>query len=205
MALWTVVRKSSLDEKMRSDPEYFSSKYNGILSTIKKHKMKRIGDKEIATQVTDGDHGNPEFSVEKGTAYYIKSKELTSFGIDFERAEKVTEEYATNLGDRCTLHKGEVLLSTVGTVGVPCIAIGDFPKAVLSRDIAKIVPNTSNILPEYLYLYLATDFCQSQIEREVSGSVQGGLYLHALKKIAINKTSMGFQLEIKKIVKKWLN
>ena len=162
--------------------------------------MKRIGDKEVAKLVTDGDHGNPEYTKNKTARYYIKSKELTSFGIDFETAEKVTDDYATKLGDRCVLHQGEVLLSTVGTVGVPCVAIGDFPSSVLSRDIAKIVPNTTNILPEYLYIYLSTDFCQLQIEREVSGSVQGGLYLHALKKIAVLKAGIPFQKKIKKIV-----
>jgi hypothetical protein len=200
MAICNIVKKSLTEDRKRSDPEYFSPRYDQLSTKIEKHKMHEIGHKEISSLVTDGDHGNPEYSEDKSGYYYIKSKDLTSFGIDFDLAEKVTEPYAKKLGDRCALHEGEVLLSTVGTVGAPCIALGAFPESVISRDIAKIVPNDQNILPEYLYVYLATDFCQLQIEREVSGSVQGGLYLHALKRIAVHKTSMQFQERIKTMV-----
>jgi restriction endonuclease S subunit len=200
MAKWSIVKKSLTETYERLDPEYYDQKYDELEKLIEIHNMKRLGNEEIASLVTDGDHGNPEYSDESKGIHYIKSKELTSFGIDYGKGEKVTKEYAKKMSERCLLHDDDILLSTVGTIGVPSIASGDFPMSILSRDVARIVANKNNIIPKYLFLFLTTDFFQLQVEREISGSVQGGLYLHALKKLAIHKMSTTFQQEIKKIV-----
>lgn len=202
MARLSTARKGDTERFLRLDPEYFDHKYDSLEKPIKTHNMKKIGDTKIALLVTDGDHGNPEYNYGEEGVYYIKSKDLTPYGIDFGRAERVTEEYAATLGDRCSLNKSDVLLSTIGTIGISTIAKGDFPLSILSRDLAKIVVNKDNVLPEFLCLFLATDFFQLQIERQISGSVQQGLYLHALKKLSIPVMDMDFQKEIKKIVEK---
>jgi type I restriction enzyme S subunit len=204
MAKTKVIKKSDLENSRRMDAEYYDPKYDALDRLIKELRMKRIGDKEISLLVTDGDHGNPEYSEENEGKYYIKSKDLTSFGIDFEKAERVTETYSERIGKRCHMQAGDVLMSTVGTIGVPSTVANEFPPSILSRDLAKIVVNRKNLFPEYLFMYMTTDFFQSQIKREVSGSVQEGLYLYALKKMAVHLTSENFQKQIKQIVERMI-
>jgi restriction endonuclease S subunit len=194
----SVVPSKKLERNLRLDASYYLPKFVENERTLDSMGAVEIGDRRVSKLVTDGDHGYPIYSDEG--IYYIKSKELRPLGIDYSVAQKVPYEYAEKLGNRCKLNQEDVIVSTVGTIGTVFIVKEEIPPSVLSRDIAKIVTNKENILPEYLYLFLNSRFGQLQIERESGGSIQTGLYLYAINKIKIPLIDMDKQYELAKRV-----
>jgi len=190
----SIVSSGKLERNLRLDANYYLPKFVENERFLDSIGAIEIGDPRVSRLVTDGDHGYPTYSDEG--IYYIKSRELSSLGIDFSVAQKVPHEYAERLGDRCRLNQDDVIVSIVGTIGTVFIVKEDIPPSVLSRDIAKIVTNKENVLPEYLYLFLNSRCGQLQMERNSGGSIQTGLYLYAIKKIKIPIIDMKEQQEL---------
>ena len=81
----------------------------------------RLG--EIVNKLTDGTHRTPKY-VEKGIPF-LSVKNLSSGKMDFENTKFITPEEHKELYARCNPEKGDMLLTKVGTTGIPVINDSD--------------------------------------------------------------------------------
>ena len=193
MSSYNIICFSEIED-CRIDSEFYKEEYLEIEKTIKKHEWYFFGDKKISTLITDGDHGNPKYSDTDIGVSYLKVEEINPTGIETDFCHKVTFDYSNKQSSKNFVEKGEVLITTVGTIGKSCVVNSNI-KAILSRDIAKI--KLTKVLNPYLVqIFLLTKFGKLQMEQISSGGLQQGLYISHIKKIKIPKFDEAFQTKI---------
>jgi type I restriction enzyme, S subunit len=108
----------------------------------------------------------------------IGGEHITESGkFDFDNIKYVPEKYFTSL-TRGIIEKGDVLVVKDGaTTGKSAFVDENFPfnLAAINEHIFIIRPETSLLLPEYLYYFLFSEWGQAQIEQEFHGGAIGGI------------------------------
>ena len=84
-------------------------------------KWVRLG--EVLYKLTDGAHSTPKYT-EEGIPF-ISVKDLSSGYLNFDSCKYITEEEHSILFNRCNPEFGDVLLTKVGTTGIPVIVDTD--------------------------------------------------------------------------------
>lgn len=195
-----ILKLNQIDSSLRLDSDFYKREYIKNDGEIQKKGFFFLGDKEATSLITDGDHGNPVYA-EEGIPY-IKAKDISDFDINLDDIQNIEKKQAETINKRCFTKKDEVIISTVGTIGVTYIIKDKGEGFILSRDIAKIKTNKKQIIPEFLYIFLKTRSGKLQVERYSTGSVQKGLYLGAIKQIKIPKVDVKKQEEMIGYVKR---
>ena len=77
----------------------------------------RLG--SILNKLTDGTHSTPKY-VESGIPF-ISVKDVSSGCLDFSNCKYITKEEHKELYERCNPEQGDILLTKVGTTGIPVI------------------------------------------------------------------------------------
>ena len=70
-------------------------------------------------KLTDGTHSTPKYT-EKGVPF-ISVKDVSSGKLDFSNCKHISEKEHTELYERCNSEIGDILLTKVGTTGIPVI------------------------------------------------------------------------------------
>lgn len=81
----------------------------------------RLGD--LCNKLTDGAHQTPKYT-ENGVPF-ISVKDISKGKIDFSDTKFISEEEHKKLYERCNPQKGDLLLTKVGTTGIPVIVDTD--------------------------------------------------------------------------------
>jgi type I restriction enzyme S subunit len=81
----------------------------------------RLG--SILLKLTDGAHTTPKYT--KTGVPFISVKDVSSGVLSFENCKYISEEEHRILYDRCNPQKGDILLTKVGTTGIPVIVDTD--------------------------------------------------------------------------------
>jgi restriction endonuclease S subunit len=191
MAVYSAIKLSELEGAKRIDAEYYKPEYLKLSSKIISKGYSKLGN--ISSLLTDGDHGNPEYSTEG--IVYVTSENLNGLGVDIKGCNKISYEYAKKIRKDCFTTEGDILLTTVGKIGISTIA--QLSGIALSRDIARIVIEKNTFYPEFISVYLNSRIGLSLTERESVGSVQKGLYLVQIRNLKIPKISNILQDKIK--------
>ena len=84
-------------------------------------KWVRLG--EVLYKLTDGAHSTPKYT-EEGIPF-ISVKDLSSGYLNFDSCKYITEEEHSILFNRCNPEFGDILLTKVGTTGIPVIVDTD--------------------------------------------------------------------------------
>lgn len=84
-------------------------------------KCVRLG--ELLYKLTDGAHSTPKYT-EEGIPF-ISVKDLSSGYLNFDSCKYITEEEHSILFNRCNPEFGDILLTKVGTTGIPVIVDTD--------------------------------------------------------------------------------
>lgn len=84
-------------------------------------KWVRLG--ELLYKLTDGAHSTPKYT-EEGIPF-ISVKDLSSGYLNFDSCKYITEEEHSILFNRCNPEVGDILLTKVGTTGIPVIVDTD--------------------------------------------------------------------------------
>ncbi len=131
---------------------YFHENINGVDKDISDELPFDIPDswmwvrlKNILNLLTDGTHKTPHY-IAQGVPF-ISVKDISSGFISFDNTKFISEEEANELNLRCNPEKGDLLLSKVGTTGIPApvdtdikfslfvsVALLKFSKIFLSRE-----------------------------------------------------------------------
>ena len=137
---------------------------------------------EITTFISDGSH-NPPKGLDSSEYFMLSSKDIETGQISIDKPRYLTGEDFAIENKRTNIQIGDVLLTTVGTIGRTAIYTGIPKKVTFQRSVSVIRPNPSRVRSKYL-MY-ALDSQVDVLNREARGVAQQGIYLNQLRKIKI--------------------
>ena len=123
-------------------------------------------------QLNTGLNPRNNFSLGSGNIKYITAKNLTKFGtIDFSKCDFIDEEAKKIIHKRSDIRRGDILFSSRAPIG-HCHLITEEPNFYdIGESIFSIRVNKEVILPEYLCLYLASDYFVKMASKHTTGSI----------------------------------
>lgn len=152
----------------------------------------RLGD--ICIQITDGTH-NTVKDCENGDCYLLSCKNIKNGNIEIGKNErKIDRHTLEELRKRTKTAKGDVLLSSVGTIGETAVIKLENPNYEFQRSVAIFKPNLNFITSEFLYYSLNSR--KDILQHSAEGAVQQCLFINPLKDFPINLPPMDIQKKI---------
>jgi len=124
----------------------------------------RLGD--LANKLTDGTHKTPIY-VKTGVPF-VSVKDMSSGVLDLSRTKYITKKEHDELCLRCKPEYGDLLISKVGTTGVPAI-VKTYTEFSLFVSVA-LMKFSQNLLDvEYLYYLIYTPLVNGQVKENTKG------------------------------------
>ena len=152
----------------------------------------RLGD--ICIQITDGTH-NTVKDCESGDCYLLSCKNIKNGNIVIGKNErKIDRHTLEELRKRTKTAKGDVLLSSVGTIGETAVIKLENPNYEFQRSVAIFKPNLNFITSEFLYYSLNSR--KDILQHSAEGAVQQCLFINPLKDFSINLPPLEIQKKI---------
>ena len=134
--------------------------------------------KTIANKIVDGDHNPPKGLAGDSGYYMLSSKNINNDGlVELDSVRFLSFNDWEKCNERTNLKKGDVLLTTVGTLGRSCVYEGDTPYC-FQRSVSII---QAFIFNYYLKYCFDSPFFQSLIDDKATGTAQRGFYLNQLE------------------------
>lgn len=152
----------------------------------------KLGD--VCTQITDGVH-NTVRDNSNGDCFLLSCKNLKNGQIVIgENERKIDLDTLQNLRKRTKTAKGDVLLSSVGTIGETAIIKENNPKYEFQRSVAIFKPNKTYITSEFLFYSLNNN--KALLQHNAEGAVQQCLFINPLKEFMIPLPPLEVQKKI---------
>ena len=180
----SIVKKSQLEGASRLDAEYYQPEY---LEKMKKLKLLPTGKLGDVAYITDGEHGSPIFDEKSGIKYFSAQHVRNGF-IDDSEAKNISK-IIDEKNKRSRLREGDVLLSTVGTIGFAGLVTEGLLPANIDRHVARIALKEKTLDPHFLVAFLNSSFGRFQTVREATGNVQLNLFIDKIKELRVPKTN----------------
>lgn len=155
----------------------------------------RVDIASVCSLVTDGSHSSPK-TVDDGYPY-VTVRDIRDSRIHFDSAARVTTE-DFNLLKRtgCAPQQGDVLFAKDGATMGKVALVPDARDFVVLSSLAILRPDTSQVLPEYLFFALGSpSFYQSALESR-TGLAITRIVLKTLKSLSIPLPDLRHQLSI---------
>lgn len=123
-------------------------------------------------QLNTGLNPRTNFTLGEGELKYITAKNLTKYGtIDFSKCDFINEEAKRIIHKRSDIRTGDILFSSRAPIG-HCHLIKSDPFFYdIGESIFSIRVNREVVLPEYMCLYLASDYFVKYASKHVTGSI----------------------------------
>ena len=183
---------SGLNAECRLDAEYFSKDYLAA-----ERQLVAFGAKPLGDCVTDGIHTSIDYDG-KSPVRLVSAMSPQENVFDLSRNARISEAmHKTN--PRTALREGDVIVSTVGTIGNAAVVDESVLPANCDRDVGII--RRSGYSPYVLSTFLLTKYGKAQTVRESTGNVQLHLFLYKMKLLRIPDFSSEFQSQIERRVK----
>lgn len=130
----------------------------------KNWKWVRLG--ELLNKLTDGAHNTPKYT-EIGVPF-ISVKDISSGKIDFSNTKFISQEEHESLYKRCNPERDDILLTKVGTTGIPVIVETD-KEFSLFVSVALLKFNTDLIFNKYFMYVIKAPVVQIQAKENTRG------------------------------------
>jgi len=179
---YSITKKSKLERASRLDAEYYQPEYLERTKKIELFQTEKLGD---VAYITDGEHGSPIFDEKSGIKYFSAQHVRDGF-IDNSDAKNISR-IIDEKNKRSRLQKGDVLLSTVGTIGFAGLVTEDLLPANIDRHVARIALKEKTPDPHFLVAFLNSSFGRFQTIREATGNVQLNLFIDKIKELLVPK------------------
>ncbi|MDO8437417.1 MAG: restriction endonuclease subunit S [Nitrosomonadaceae bacterium] len=141
--------------------------------------------------VRDGTHDSPKYHA---TGYpLITSKNLKRKGLSFDDVKLVSKQDYNKINERSAVHKGDVLLAMIGTIGNPTLVEVEPNFAIKNVALFKIPSGQSGA---FLKHYLDSGWVISKMVKEAKGTTQKFVGLGYLRGFPINVPLLATQLEV---------
>ena len=120
----------------------------------------------ICQTLTDGTHSTPHYT-ERGVPF-LSVKDMSSGYLDFTNTKFISESEHVELSKRCHPRKGDLLLSKVGTTGIPLIIDTDSEFSIfVSLALIKFTSITIN--KQFLIYLINSPLVQEQVKENTRG------------------------------------
>ncbi|MDE3260308.1 MAG: restriction endonuclease subunit S [Gemmatimonadota bacterium] len=161
------------------------TKAEDLASIVKKEiivvgRRRYVPASEYCASVRDGTHDSPK-PTEKGRKL-VTSKHLTTGNLDLSNAYLISEEDFENINKRSSVDTWDVLISMIGTVGVPCLIKEETDFAIKNLGLFK---TKGEIDGRWLYYYLRSSEAQESIREQSRGSTQQYIPLASLRDLPV--------------------
>ena len=193
----SIIQKSHLEGADRIDSEYYQPEYLKKFSQLK--LINHIQLQEIA-HITDGEHGSPIWDEQSDIKYFSAQHVLG--GLVDNTNTKTISRIINDRNKRSQLLQGDILLSTVGTVGNAGLITKKNLPANIDRHVARISLKSGSLEPEYLVVFLNSSYGVFQTTREATGNVQLNLFIDKIKTLLVPSSN---QPKISLLVKNSFN
>ncbi len=147
----------------------------------------------ILLKLTDGTHKTPKYA-ENGVKF-VSVKDISSGQLSLDNTKFITKEEHDELYKRCDPERGDMLLSKVGTTGVPAIVNTD-EEFSLFVSVALLKFNSELINTKYLYYLLYSPLVQQQAADNTRGVGNKNWVLDAIGKTLITLPPLEEQYRI---------
>ncbi len=124
----------------------------------------RLGD--ILLSLTDGTHSTPHYTT--AGIPFLSVKDMSSGTISFDRTKFISEEEHSDLIKRCNPQKGDILLSKVGTTGIPVKIDTDIPFSIFVS-LALLKFNNTFLYADFLVYLISSPLVQLQVQENTRG------------------------------------
>ena len=139
---------------------------------------------EVTLKITDGVH-NTVIDTPNGEYYLLSCKNIKNRRLHMSSSERrIDKGTFDKLRRRTMLSRGDILLSSVGTIGELMLLNEDPHNFEFQRSVAIIKPNPEYISSYYLYETLISQI--DKITNTAHGAVQQCIFLSDLKEYTIN-------------------
>jgi restriction endonuclease S subunit len=162
--------------------------------------VSNLGD--LCTFITDGSH-NPPKGVEKSEFYMLSSRDIQNGKLTFEKPRYLNAQDFAVENKRTDIKLGDVLLTTVGTIGRTAIYNGTPEHVTFQRSVSVLRPNQQKITSKFLMYYL--DSITEYLNREARGVAQQGIYLNQVRKLSVPIPSIEEQHKIVELIEDLLS
>lgn len=147
--------------------------------------MKRSKLKDLTFHVTDGEHSSI-IDDNSGKYFLLSNKNIVDGKILVtETDRKINLDTLNKLNKRTKLDIGDVIISTVGSIGKTAI-IKEKPNYDFQRSVGIIKCNKERILPEYLLYYFNLPSVQKRLIKLSKGAIQKCLFINDLEELLID-------------------
>lgn len=121
---------------------------------------------DIVWHLSDGTHKTPKYA-ESGIPF-VSVKNMSSGRLSFTNTKFISKEESDILNQRCNPEKGDLLLSKVGTTGIPVIVDVDFQFSLfVSLALIKFFPN---LIDSSFFVYsIYSPLVQTQVKEHTRG------------------------------------
>ena len=195
--LWSMEKKIDLNEEINNNLlEQAITLYRECFESDKSLTKGKISD--IALNVTDGVH-NTVIDDPNGDYFLLSCKNIKggtlSIGSSERRINKSTFE---KLRKRTKLSKGDILISSVGTIGEVFMLNTEPSHYEFQRSVAIVKPNFESVSSPYLYLSLLTK--KAELINAAHGAVQQCLFISDIAEFPILIPKKEDMIEFTKLV-----
>ena len=156
---------------------------------------------ECCLSISDGDHLPPP-KVDAGIPFITISDIDSSNRLNLDVKQFVQEEYYNNLKDIRKAQRNDILYSVVGSFGIPVIIKGN-DKFAFQRHIAILRPDSTKVIPDYLFYIMKTYNFYMQADSVAIGAAQRTISLTALRNMTVELPSMDVQKKIATVLSRY--
>ncbi|MCA9351703.1 restriction endonuclease subunit S [Patescibacteria group bacterium] len=188
------IKYSDILEAQRFDAEYFKPEYLKMYNLLKKKEHLLFEDVAF---ITDGIHSSIDFD-DKSNILLFSAKAPKENFFDTSGLGFISKEQH-NKNPRTALQAGDVIISTVGTIGNCATVTEDLLPANSDRHVGIIRPNS--ISSYFISTFLLSKYGRMQSQRNTVGNVQPNLYIKDMKGFIMPMFSGSFQVKVEKMVK----
>lgn len=143
-------------------------------------EWERLGN--VVYQITDGAHHTPTY-VPDGVPF-LSVKDMSSGHLNFSNTRYISKEQHAELSKRCNPKRGDLLLTKVGTTGIPILVDTDIEFSIFVS-VALIKFNQNKLIGNYLRLLINSPVVKNQSEEGTEGVGNKNLVLRKINSFLI--------------------
>ena len=195
---YAIVNYSEVSSKFdfRIDGEYWHPQYLQSENEIENHEWAYLGD---IAEIKGGQRLPLGETFSEDGIPYIRAEDVNFF-VDYESSPTISYELHQKLV-RYQTQTNDILITIVGnSIGDVGIVKFKIERCNITENCAKLTG--SSLLPDYLFLFLISNYGQNQIHREKVGTAQPKLALARIANFKIPLLENTLQLALSKFVSK---
>ncbi len=156
---------------------------------------------EICTKLVDGDHNPPAGLNEKTDYLMLSSRNINNDKlVDLELVRYLSKDIFENENERTNAQKGDILFTSVGTLGRSCVFDGSL-NICFQRSVSILKTLIYNF---YLKYCLDSGYIQNYVISNATGTAQKGFYLNQLAELLIPLPPLAEQKRIVAAIEKFM-